>query len=59
MPKIFTIGRVELEKKNGALEEEGRKKEEDGNRIQPILLFFKKSQLLNQTEFLNTVNGIV
>ena len=44
-------------KKNEALEEE--EEEEDGNRIQPILLFLKKSHLLNQTEFLNAVNGIV
>ena len=26
---------------------------------EPFRLFFKKSQLLNQTEFLNAVNGIV
>ena len=55
LPKMIKFGWVELEKTK-ALEEE---EEEDGNTIQPISLFFKKSQLLNQTEFLNALNGIV
>ena len=58
LPKMIKFGWVELEKTK-ALEERKKKKKEDGNTIQPISLFFKKSQLLNQTEFLNALNGIV